>query len=98
MGSLSSDKRDGDVKAREPATARGRILIVDDEDVIAATLKEFLQGEHYDVATALDVTSALAQVEAFEPDVVRCDVQRPGGDGIAVLNRALRIARRPCSS
>src|SRR5262249_36850045 len=76
---------------REPAATRGRILIVDDEDVIAATLEEFLHGEQFDVVTAADTSSALGQIEAFEPDVVLCDVQLPGGDGIAVLDRALRI-------
>jgi DNA-binding NtrC family response regulator len=78
-------------KAREAASARGRILIVDDEEVIAATLKEFLQGESFEVATAGDMDGALAQVEAFEPDIVLCDVQLPGADGLSVLNRVLQI-------
>jgi len=75
----------------EPVASRGRILIVDDEEVINQTLKEFLQGEQFDVATAADLASALAQVASFEPDVVLCDVQLPGGDGITVLNRALQL-------
>ncbi len=80
-----------DAKRREPAVSRGRILIVDDEDVINQTLREFLESEKFEVATAVDLPSALAQVAAFEPDVVLCDVQLPGADGITVLNRALRI-------
>ena len=66
-------------------------MIVDDEEVIASTLKEFLQGEGFEVATARDLPSALAQVEAFEPDIVLCDVQLPGADGMTVLNRVLQI-------
>jgi DNA-binding NtrC family response regulator len=81
----------GKLSASGPPAARGRILIVDDEDVIAGTLKEFLEGEHFEVATAGDMPSALAQVESFEPDVVLCDVQLPGGDGLSLLNRALQI-------
>jgi DNA-binding NtrC family response regulator len=80
-----------ELRVREPAPARGRILIVDDEAVIAATLKEFLQGEGFDVASAGDLPSALAQVEAFEPEIVLCDVQLPGADGITVLNRTLQV-------
>ena len=38
-----------------------------------------------------DLPSALAQVEAFEPEIVLCDVQLPGADGITVLNRTLQI-------
>ncbi|MGO9463129.1 MAG: sigma-54-dependent transcriptional regulator [Isosphaeraceae bacterium] len=75
----------------DPAPSRGRILIVDDEEVINLTLREFLLGEQFEVATAADLHSALAQVAAFEPDIVLCDVQLPGADGITVLNRALQI-------
>jgi DNA-binding NtrC family response regulator len=91
MKSVAVEKRNGELKAPEPSAPRGRVLIVDDEDVIAATLREFLEGEQFEVATAADMTQGLALVETFEPDVVLCDVQLPGGDGLAVLNRALRI-------
>jgi DNA-binding NtrC family response regulator len=91
MRSVTLEKRNEDIKTAEPSATRGRILIVDDEDVIAETLKEFLQGEHFEVATAPAMPPALALVETFEPDVVLCDVQLPGGDGLVVLNRALRI-------
>ena len=71
--------------------SRGRVLIVDDEDVIASTLKEFLQSESYDVATAPNMPIALGLIESFEPDVVLCDVQLPGGDGLTLLNRSLQV-------
>jgi DNA-binding NtrC family response regulator len=76
---------------RTPATPRGRILIVDDEEVIAATLEEFLQGEGYEVAAAHDAESALALVERLEPDLALCDVQLPGLDGLGLLDRLLQI-------
>ena len=82
---------DDDSKPGASSGTRGRILIVDDEEVIASTLKEFLQGESFQVATAHDLTSAIAQVESFEPDIALCDVQLPGADGITVLNRVLQI-------
>src|SRR5262245_50271985 len=68
--------RNHDAGSRADGTrnSRGRILIVDDEEVIASTLKGFLQGEAYDVATAMDMPKALALIELFEPDVVLCDV------------------------
>jgi len=70
---------------------RGRVLVVDDEDVIASTLQEFLQGEGYEVAVAADAPSALALVERFEPDLALCDVQLPGMDGLELLDRLLRV-------
>jgi DNA-binding NtrC family response regulator len=70
---------------------RGRILIVDDEDVIAATLEEYLTGEGFEVASARAATDALALVERLEPDVALCDVQLPDLDGLALLDRLLQI-------
>ncbi|HZW30191.1 MAG TPA: hypothetical protein VFF52_05745, partial [Isosphaeraceae bacterium] len=64
MKTLAPEKPDRCVPGAAPGTARGRILIVDDEEVIAGTLKEFLEGEHYEVATALDGAAALALVES----------------------------------
>ena len=72
-----------------PSAPRGRVLIVDDEEVIASTMQEFLQGEGYDAVVACDAASALGAAESFEPDVVLCDVQLPGIDGIELLDRLL---------
>jgi DNA-binding NtrC family response regulator len=88
LSSLASDAPASNLDAQGP---RGRVLIVDDEEVIASTLKEFLQGEDYEVATAMDPPTALGLVETFEPDVVLCDVQLPGGDGLSLLHRALQV-------
>ena len=84
-------KPDQRVTNVEPEPPRGRILIVDDEEVIASTLREFLQSEGFAVASAGDLPSALAQVESFEPEIVLCDVQLPGADGITVLNQTLQL-------
>jgi DNA-binding NtrC family response regulator len=84
-------KPDDHASTGEPKASRGRILIVDDEEVIASTLKEFLEAERFDVAVAGDLSSALLQIEAFEPEIVLCDVQLPGADGISVLTRTLEL-------
>src|SRR5580693_9115251 len=91
MRSTAAEKQGGAVHPDESPAARGRILIVDDEEVISGTLHEFLQGEQFEVATAANMAGALALVETFGPDVVLCDVQLPGGDGLTVLERSLRI-------
>jgi DNA-binding NtrC family response regulator len=91
MKTMVAEKQNGLVHAEESSGSRGRILIVDDEEVISGTLHEFLQGEQFEVATAGDMPGALALVESFGPDVVLCDVQLPGGDGLTVLERSLRI-------
>jgi DNA-binding NtrC family response regulator len=80
--------------ASEPEASgapRGRVLIVDDEDLIARTLDEFLTGEGFEVATARDAKAALALAESFEPDVALCDLQLPGMDGLDLLDGLLRV-------
>lgn len=91
MKSAPAQKLNDASASSNPPTPRGRILIVDDEEVISGTLGEFLEGEQFEVATAASTPAALALVESFEPDIVLCDVQLPGGDGLTVLERSLRI-------
>src|SRR4051812_3272780 len=54
-------------KATTRAGRRGRVLIIDDEDVLASTIQEFLEGEGYVVAAAPDAPTALERVQEFEP-------------------------------
>jgi DNA-binding NtrC family response regulator len=74
-----------------PRTTPARILVVDDEPLIRATLAELLEQEGYTVALAGDAEKALA-VAAEEPfDLALCDIQLPGIDGVELLDRLLRI-------
>lgn len=74
-----------------PSPPGGRILIVDDEEVLAQTLQEFLQGEGYEVGVASDAGEALTLIDGLEPEVVLCDVQLPGIDGLEFLDRLLKV-------
>src|SRR5437764_174193 len=64
---------------------KGRILIVDDEPVIAESLSEMLEGWGYETAVASDGLAGLAAVEEFRPSVVVSDVYMPNLDGFALL-------------
>ncbi|HEX8284543.1 MAG TPA: sigma-54 dependent transcriptional regulator [Pyrinomonadaceae bacterium] len=64
---------------------KGRILIVDDEPVIAEALGELLEGWGYKTAMASDGVLALAAVEEFRPSVVVSDVYMPNLDGFGLL-------------
>jgi DNA-binding NtrC family response regulator len=65
----------------EPA----KILIVDDEPIIRETLAEFLQGEGFEVTLAATGEAAIKLAESHLFDLVLCDVNLPGLDGIQVL-------------
>ncbi|MFL6253630.1 MAG: sigma-54-dependent transcriptional regulator [Pyrinomonadaceae bacterium] len=64
---------------------KGRILIVDDEPVIAESLSELLEGWGYETAVASDGLLGLAKVEEFLPSVVVSDVYMPNLDGFGLL-------------
>jgi DNA-binding NtrC family response regulator len=64
---------------------KGRILIVDDEAIVADTLSEMLQGWGYETAVARDGREGLAAVEEFYPSVVISDVYMPNLDGFGLL-------------
>jgi two-component system response regulator PilR (NtrC family) len=71
--------------------ARARILVVDDERSMQEFLQIFLQGEGYEVATAGDVSSARAQLEHDDFDLVISDIQMPDGSGLDLLRSARQV-------
>ncbi|HST53458.1 MAG TPA: sigma-54 dependent transcriptional regulator [Pyrinomonadaceae bacterium] len=68
-----------------------RVLIVDDEPVIAETLSELLAGWGYETAVASDGVAGLAAVEEFRPSVVISDVYMPNLDGFALLREVREL-------
>jgi DNA-binding NtrC family response regulator len=78
---------------RHPLTPTTRkILVVDDEPLIRATLAEYLTGEGFAVTACASGEEALAAAGQRPYDVALCDVQLPGIDGIEVLERLLKIS------
>ena len=64
-----------------------RILVVDDDARIAASVRRALAYEGYTVDVAHDGPSALAAARTSAPDLVVLDVMMPGIDGIEVCRR-----------
>lgn len=71
-------------------TAPAAILVVDDEPVIRETLAEFLLGEGFAVDVRGSGEEAVKQIQARCYDLILCDVNLPGIDGIEVLELAAR--------
>lgn len=72
-----------------------KILIIDDEKVIRATLREILEYEKYTVSEAQDGVEGLAKLQEDDYDLVLCDVKMPKMDGLEVLERAKALERSP---
>ncbi len=66
---------------------KSRILVVDDEPDLVELVRHHLVREHYDVVTAGDGETGLAEARRRLPDLVVLDLMLPGIDGLEVCRR-----------
>jgi signal transduction histidine kinase/ActR/RegA family two-component response regulator len=87
----------------EAAPATGlSVLLAEDDPVNAMLVRAMLEKAGHSVRTVSDFTALLAAIlgeDAERPDLVLCDLNMPGGNGIAVMGRIRagerRLDRRP---
>jgi two-component system, NtrC family, nitrogen regulation response regulator NtrX len=72
-----------------------KILIVDDERIIRATLKEILEYENYDIFEAADGEEGLKMIQNEDYDLVLCDIKMPKMDGLEVLEKVTHLDKQP---
>lgn len=65
----------------------GRVLVVDDDDVIRQLITVNLELEGFEVATAVDGQDCLDKVVDFDPVVVTLDIMMPRLDGWEAASR-----------
>jgi len=69
------------------STEQPRVLLVDDNDQVRATLKAVLEADQFRVTAATGVGEALRLIGAQKFDVLLCDLHMPGaGDGFTVVS------------
>jgi len=68
-------------------TESSKILLVDDDDGIRASLSAFLFRSGYQVDTVSNGEQALTKLEKFKPDLIVMDVLMPRMDGRETLRR-----------
>jgi len=78
------------------ATKPGRVLVVDDDPIVAESLSEFLAREGYLTSTALSAPEAIDRFretsddESLPFEIVLCDLSLPGMSGIDLARTLLR--------
>ncbi|MEQ9367300.1 MAG: response regulator [Leptospirales bacterium] len=70
-----------------PAIDPGRVLIVEDAEVLLERIAQFLCFEGHSVQTAISGLEAMECVKQCPPDIVLCDALMPGMDGYEFSRR-----------
>lgn len=65
-----------------------RLLLVEDDEALAALLEEYLQEAGYDVETHLRGDTAIKSLQQNKFDLVLTDLVLPGADGMSILRAA----------
>jgi CheY-like chemotaxis protein len=69
------------------SSSLGRVLVVDDDDVIRQLISVNLELEGFEVSTAVDGQDCLEKVKDVRPDVVTLDIMMPRLDGWEAASR-----------
>ena len=64
--------------------AKQKILIVDDDNVIAALIQLYLTKECFDTKIVNDGDLAINEFESYQPDLILLDLMLPGMDGYQI--------------
>jgi two-component system, OmpR family, KDP operon response regulator KdpE len=75
--------------------ASSRVLVVDDEPQITRVLKTVLSSQGYDVRTAPEGESALANFKEWSPELVITDLYMPHMDGVELCRRIRELSTVP---
>lgn len=94
FGEWKSVHQKGDQEQREKidGARKIRVIVIDDEPVIADTVVEILNGEGFEAMAVSTGASAIELAKAFDPDVVLSDVIMPGLNGVETGIRIREIA------
>jgi CheY-like chemotaxis protein len=71
----------------ESWTVRAKIIVADDEPMIATTLVEILETAGFDAVAVPDGVAAIEQARIIHPDILLSDVQMPRMNGIEAAKK-----------
>jgi len=76
----------------DAASPKGRLLIVDDEEIVRASLSGWFEEEGYEVAACSSAREALRAMQEGRFDACLTDIKMPGMDGIELQRKLAEIA------
>lgn len=72
-----------------------KIYIVEDDEVIARTIKKHLEGWEYEVRSAKDFSAIMAEFSEFEPHLVLMDIKLPFYNGYYWCSEIRKVSKVP---
>jgi DNA-binding response OmpR family regulator len=72
-----------------------RILVVEDERIVAEVVERYLRRDGHTVRVVYDGRTAVDAFEQFQPDLIVLDVMLPGLDGLEVCRRVRARSQTP---
>lgn len=72
-----------------------RIFIVEDDEIIARSMKEHLRSWDYEVECAQDFSNVIAELVAFDPQLVLLDIGLPFYNGYHWCSEIRKISKIP---
>ena len=86
---MTSPTSDSSSKGSPPKGQGLKVLLAEDELLIAETLGDSLEEAGFQVLKAVDTDSALATLRDQDPDVVLTDIRMPGAGGMEILRASV---------
>ncbi len=63
-----------------------RVMIVDDEPVVADTLRLIFQKNGFEAQSVYSADAAMACAASFTPELMLCDINMPEKDGVELIS------------
>ena len=66
-------------------TDKGKVFLLDDDELIVSVLSRTLKKEGYDIYQATESDGIIDKIKSCAPDILLLDISMPGRDGIDIL-------------
>ncbi len=76
---------------RRSTLQKNRVLVVDDEELYRHAIERILRRVGYEVLMAHDALEALQVISVQSVDLVLCDIQMPGINGLELVRQIREI-------
>lgn len=70
-----------------------KILVIEDEKELSASIAEFLQSENFSCEQVFDFETAREKISLYEYDCILLDITLPGGSGLELLRQIKKLRR-----